>query len=149
METCLLLIFLISLIIVHLCSCSSKSEYADGTLADVEDHFNSLLLSANSHTILVVSVEESGDYLQFTRNKAGIQLDLPQITARQQEFAKKFRDIAQESGLIVITNRGSDNTRFLDINVYGNLTKITATATAFLKKLYAIDESTRLIFITT
>ncbi len=103
---------------------------------------------AQSNSILLISISKTVDFIQFTGDRTGVELDLPQITEWQKELHTKFHTIAKKMGLVVIKNDGADGSQFLDINIHGDLTKVTDITSKFIKQLYEIEEEADLIFTT-
>ena len=116
------------------------------TLADLETYLAALMRSKHADAFLIVEVEGTLDFLQFTSNSSGVQLDLPLLTERQVALESKFRSIAQELALEIEENKGSSGDRFLDINLSGDASKIAATVEQVFGRLYAVDRETAIRF---
>ena len=146
------IILVISLIIIgvvlYINFRSTETNSVSGTLDDINDHLKKLMYSNEDGAYLSISISKTGDFIQFTGDRTGVQLDLPQITERQKELNNKFHTIAKEMGLVVIKNDGADGSQFLDINIHGDLTKVTDITSKFIKQLYEIEEETDLTFTT-
>lgn len=146
MEIIMVLILIIGVVVYYSLTYFSEKHCVIGQLEDIDFHFKQLQTLADPNKVLIVMVEDTGDFLQFTGNSRGVQLDLPLFTERQIALSDTFYSIAQEFGLIVIRNRGPDGARFLDINLHGNLTRVSSISSRFIQKLYNIQQDTNLIF---
>jgi hypothetical protein len=148
----MIIILVIALIIIgvvlYIYFRSTETNSVSGKLGDINDHLKKLMYSDEDGAFLSISISKTGDFIQFTGDRKGVQLDLPQITERQKELHTKFHTIAKEMGLVVIKNDGADGSQFLDINIHGDLTKVTDIVSKFIKQLYEIEEETDLIFTT-
>ncbi len=148
MKFLLVIAIIVVGVILYLNLRSTETNSVSGKIGDINDHFKKLMLLEEGEGFLAVTVSDTGDFVQFTGDKTGVQLDLPQITDRQKDLNTKFNSIAKEMGLIVIKNEGSDGSEFLDINIHGDVTKVTDIASDFIRKLYNVEETTEIIFTT-
>lgn len=149
MKTLLIIIsFIVVILILSQYFRPTDTNSVPGKLTNIQEHITKLMTPDSGKKILIVTISEPDDFIQFTGDKTGIQLDLPQVSKRQKELNSKFNFIAQDFGLIVINNEGTDGTKFLDINIHGEVSKVSNIASKFIKKLYDITEETDIIFTT-
>jgi hypothetical protein len=148
MKLILIIALIVVGVILYIHFRSTETNSVSGKLDDLKDHLRTLMSSDEDGAFLAVTISKTGDFIQFTGDSAGVQLDFPQITERQKELSNKFHAIAMEMGLIVIKNEGSDGSQFLDINIQGNVSKVTEIAAKFISDLYGIEEETGLIYTT-
>jgi len=148
MKLILIIALIIIGIVLYINFRSTETKSVSGKLGDINDHLKKLMFSDEDGAYLAVTVSKTGDFIQFTGDRTGVQLNLPQITERQKEFNKRIHTIAKDMGLIVIKNDGTDGFQFLDINIHGDVTKITEIASKIIKSLYDVEEETDLIYTT-
>ena len=148
MKIILIITLIVIGVVIYIHFRSTETNSVPGKLSDINDHLKKLMYSDEDGAFLAVTISETSDFIQFTGDKTGVQLDLPQITERQKELSSKFHNIAKEMGLVVINNEGTDGSKFLDINIHGDLSLVTEIVTKFITDLYEIKEETDLIYTT-
>ena len=57
---------------------------SQGQLSELERYIDRLMRSTSETSFLVVIVGHEDDFIQMTGNRAGVQLDFPLVTQRQQ-----------------------------------------------------------------
>ena len=119
---------------------------AQGSLKDIENFINSLMVSDNDNAFLILGISGTEDFIQFSGVEKGVLLDFPLITDRQKELESHFRQSVLKEGLKIIENKGSDGTIFLDIDINGSPTDISKTTGALLKRVFGVTESSMLEF---
>jgi hypothetical protein len=117
-----------------------------GSLKDIENNLNKLMSSNNDHAFLIVEVSGTENFIQFSGGDKGIQLDFPLVTDHQKEIEAKVRQRAKDQNLVIIENKGSDGSRFLDINIDDSSSKIAEIVKSLLKNIYGVSESSKLMF---
>jgi hypothetical protein len=73
-------------------------------------------------------------------------VDFPQITPRQQSFEEKIRSVAGREGLELVETRGSDGSRFLDLNINGESRVVAAICSKVLCEVYSVSGDAELLF---
>ena len=110
-----------SLVALGLTSCTSapaaEPTRTAGQLADVPSHLAALHQASEPDAYLIIEVQGTEDFLQFTASPTVVELDLPLVTERQQSLEEPFRAAAADLGLAVRDSRGSEGSRFLDIDL--------------------------------
>lgn len=101
-----------------------------------------LMNSTKDGSFLIVGVQGSEDFLQLTGNSTGVQLDFPLLTDRQQSLESKIRNAAANQNLMIKEQRGSDGSRFLDIDINGEPNYIAAVCRRFMEQVYGASETT-------
>lgn len=117
-----------------------------GSLKDLEANLSKLMGSNNDHAFLIIEVSGTEDFIQFSGDDKGVQLDFPLVTDRQKEMEAQIRQSAKNQNLAIIENKGSDGSRFLDIDIDGSPSEITEISKALLKSIYRVNESSTLMF---
>jgi hypothetical protein len=148
MKFILIIALIVIGVVLYIHFRSTETNSVSGKLEDLDDHLRKLMSSDEDGAFLAVAISKTGDFIQFTGDGTGVQLDLPQITERQKELSNKFHAIAEELGLVVIKNEGPDGSQFLDINIPGDVSKVTEIAAKLISDLYGIEEETGLIYTT-
>jgi len=116
-----------------------------GTLADVETHLRRLLAAKDPHAFLIVSVEGTPHFLQFSADSTGIELDFPLVTAEQQKREQAIRRFCQGPDRLLRESSGSDGSRFLDCDLPRDARRGAEIARQALKELFGVVESAGLI----
>ena len=117
-----------------------------GTLADVETQLRRLVNATDPHAFLIITVEGTQHFLQFSGDSTGIELDYPLATADQQSREQAFRQVCQGPDASLRESRGSDGTRFLDCDLPPNAERAAKIAEQALRELFGVADSTGLIF---
>lgn len=117
-----------------------------GSLKNIEENLSKLMSSNNDHAFLIIEVSGTEDFIQFSGDDRGVQLDLPLVTDRQKEMEAQIRQSAKNQNLVIIENKGSDGSRFLDIDIDGSPSEITEISKGLLKNIYGVNESSTLMF---
>ncbi len=102
--------------------------------------------STNEYSFLIIKIQGTYDFIQFTGDTKGVQLNFPLITEEQKQHEAAFNNVSKKLNLKVIENKGSDGSRFLDIDINGNANEISNTIKSFIKNLFNVDQSTSLEF---
>lgn len=127
----------------------SKSDYSSteiGNTDNIEGLIKKLMKSTNETAFLRIQIQDTEDFIQFTGDATGVQLNLPLITDRQKSLGPAFSEVGAELDLQVIENEGTDGSKFLDIDINGNETEISNTVQKFIGKLFNANPSTKLVF---
>jgi len=117
-----------------------------GSLNELEENISKLMGSNNDNAFLIVEVSGTEDFIQFSGDDKGVQLDFPLVTERQKEMEAQIRQSAKNQNLAIIENKGSDGSRFLDIDIDGNPFKIAEISKDLLKNIYGVNESSTLMY---
>jgi len=123
-----------------------KTTTSSGATSDIQGHIENLMNSKNEYAFLIITVQGTLDFIQFTGNKSGVQLDLPLITERQKELKQSFKETAKALGLAVIENKGADGSDFLDINIHESSKEIAEISAIFMERLFNITSNSKLKF---
>ena len=123
-----------------------KTTTSLGTTSDIQTHIDSLMNSKNEYAFLIITLKGTLNFIQFTGDKSGAQLDFPLITDRQKELKKTFKETANELGLNVIENKGADGSDFLDINIHDSSKEIAKISIIFMERLFNITPNSKLEF---
>ena len=139
-------LILIAFLAFKFLSKSNDSVTSIGNVDSIESIIINLMKSTNEYAFLIIKIHGTEDFIQFTGDAKGVQLDLPLITDRQKDLESAFRSAVNELNLKVIENKGSDGSRFLDIDLNGNAFEITNIVKIFIEKLFNVNSSTKLVF---
>ena len=112
--------------------------------ASMQAHIEGLMASPRQDSFLIVTVKGTEEFIQFTSDQTGVQLDFPIITARQRTKEQSFRETAKKQGLAVIESKGSDGSRFLDINIEGSPSEVSQVARAFVADFLDVTDDSDL-----
>lgn len=139
-----------TLVALGLTGCASdpaaEPERVSGSLADVPGFLSALVDSPASDAFLIIEVDGTADFLQFTAGDTVIELDLPLITPRQQQLEKEFRRTAADLELVVRVSIGSNGARFLDIDLDARSPGTAPLVQKFLAGLYGVSDESPLVF---
>ena len=119
-----------------------------GSLSSIEVHMGKLMASADPHAFLIVTVAGTPDFIQFSGDSAGVQMDLPLITERQRGLGTAFRAACDKAGLSISRTAGSNGAQFLDVNISGSSREISQKVARILGQVFGLDERSALEFQT-
>jgi hypothetical protein len=125
--------------------CSKKvdeSPKIQGKLKDIENHLNRLMASSSNYGFLIIEISGTSDFIQLSGDKKGVQLDFPLATDHQKSLEANIRQSAKVLNLEIIENKGSDGTRFLDIDLKSSPSEISKVTENLLKKVFKVSEAT-------
>ena len=125
---------------------SSSLESESGRIFDLAPYVDRLMRSNDPHAYLIISIVHSEDFMQLSGDASGVEIDFPQITARQQSLDDKIRGVAGREGLAVVETHGSDGSRFLDLNVNGESRVVAAICSKVLREVYSVSGDAELLF---
>lgn len=117
-----------------------------GDLRDIEGVLQSLRESENPQSFLIVSVLDTGDFIQFSSNESAFEMDFPQITDRQKELRERFEATCAGLGLQLSVNRGTDGSEFLDYELEGEISVVSNVVRVVLTDVFGVGSSTSLQF---
>jgi len=100
------------------------------------------LMNSTQQAYLIATVSGTDDFLQMTGGPTGVQIDFPLITPRQQGFESTIRQAATVRRLKVKENRGSDGSRFLDIDVTDDSRAIAQICRTLMRDVYSTSHDT-------
>jgi hypothetical protein len=102
--------------------------------------------SPGDGAFLVITVNGTEDFLQMTGDTSGVQLNFPLITARQMSMESNIRAVAERNGFVLVENKGSDGSRFLDINLSANASEAARVSEILLREVFRVADATKLDF---
>jgi len=73
-------------------------------------------------------------------------LDFPLITPRQNKLETSFWNAAKDLNLDVVENKGSDGSRFLDIDINGSASAVSDIVKLFIARFLSVTRDTALEF---
>lgn len=113
---------------------------------ELHNHVDRLMRAPGDGAFLIISVSGTDDFLQLTGDPQGVQIDFPLITKRQLSLESKIRLTAEAEGLVVVENKGSDGSRFLDIDIEADVAGVTRVCRMLLREVFGAGEAARLKF---
>jgi hypothetical protein len=119
---------------------------ARGTLGDVERHLERLLKASDPHAFLVIEVQGTPHFLQFTASAAAIEMDYPLATQEQQAREAAVGTFCREAGLQFRKTEGSDGTRFLDCDLPHDAASAATLVRRALEDLFGASSTSQLLF---
>jgi hypothetical protein len=115
-----------------------------GSIDDIENNIEKIMRSTKKDAFLIAKVHGTSDFIQFTGDAKGVQLDFPLVTDRQKSMETAFRSVAKELNLEIVGNRGSGGQNFLDIDIKGTTAEITVIARTLMEKLFRVNQNTKI-----
>ena len=112
----------------------------------MQSFLDSLRRSGRLDAYLIIQVRDTPDFLQFCAAYGRMEIDLPQITARQEALAPALRQVAAAHGLSVRESVGSNGGRFLDVDVGAADPNTAHVVRQLLADLFGVGEDTPLEF---
>jgi len=117
-----------------------------GTIADIGRNIERLVRSTDSHAFLVIELDGTPHFLQFTAGPKAIEMDFPQVTDAQRRRAGAFRALCASAGLPLRESDGSDGSRFLDCDLPRDAARASAVVERALIELFDASSTTPLRF---
>jgi hypothetical protein len=105
-----------------------------------------LLAATDPHAFLIITVEGTSHFLQFSADSTGIELDFPLVTAEQEKRELAIRRFCQGPDMSLRESSGSDGSRFLDCDLPRDARRAAEIARQALQDLFGVAESGRLLF---
>lgn len=106
------------------------------------------LANAPDYGVLVITIDGSEDFLQFSASRGTVQMDFPLVTPTQQSREQAIREFFRARGHTLIENRGSEGSRFLDWDFAGDPIVVADLTKIVLTSLFGATEATRFRFQT-
>ena len=118
----------------------------EGNSSDLQGIIKKLMYSINEGSYVIVKVSDTESFLQFTGDKKGIQLDFPMLTEVQQQHKNNIIKVGNDLGLLLIENKGTDGSLFLDFNIHGSAEQISEIIKTFLTEVFKAGETSKLTY---
>lgn len=115
-----------------------------GGFSNLEHQFNCLINGQPKVRNLIVEVNGTSDFIQFSHFRDHVQVDFPLVTERQKSLRDKYQGEVQKMGYSAEISKGSDGASFLDFDVPadpGNVAEICAT---LLKRTFELTGNEKL-----
>lgn len=119
---------------------------ARGTFADVQQHLERLLSASDPNAFLVIELQDTPHFLQFTASAEAIELDYPLATEEQRRREEAVGAFCRNAGLQIRRTEGSDGTRFLDCDLPRDPAAAAGIIRRALEDLFGASSMTQLRF---
>ena len=96
-----------------------------GSLNHLESLVTRLVNSKVEHSYLGIKPEGATAFFQLTASGESTQIDFPLITAEQKALSSAVKEVASRNALVVYETIGTGGSKFLDIDVNGNPSRVT------------------------
>ena len=106
----------------------------------------SRLMHPSGYGFLVIRLNEQDDFIQCSGDPKGIQVNIPLITPRQIELESKIHIAINVLGLQLSETKGSDGSRFLDININGEAPQVSIIMQSLVYEVFGVTSSNKLRF---
>jgi len=124
-----------------------RTNYSEsGLLADLPKQFDLLQNSTSSFETLVISVNSTSEFVQFSKYGKNIELDFPLVTDNQKILEPKFREVCKVHALEIRDSEGSDGSRFLDVDLPQGTEKRATIVKNILTDVFDVTERAKLKF---
>jgi hypothetical protein len=136
------IIFLIIIIFLVVKKEQKVSKPIEIDINELAGYLEQLQMATANDAYLIVSLKNSENFIQFTSDRAGFQMDFPLVSASHKNLKNKFLSIASEFGLNVDRTKSlSGSDEFLDINLNGLHTTVCTIIISFTKKLFDLGDN--------
>jgi len=123
------------------CAPASQPVAGHTTVGELHHVFSEFVKS--DHATVVFTAAGTSKFVQFSGGRGGVEMDFPLVEADQLAREQAIREFSKKRGLNVVENRGSDGSRFLDILLPPDPTKLAEyTKSAFAEVLEISSEAT-------
>ena len=128
-------------------ACSPVPETSTrGTLPDVQGHLERLLKASDPQAFLIIALQGTPHFLQFTASADVIEMDYPLATDEQRQRGDAVSAFCQRSGLRLRKTEGSDGTQFLDCDLPHDAAAAAAIVQRAINELFGASSTTELRF---
>ena len=117
-----------------------------GGIESIEGFLQSLMRSERSDAFRFIAVDGTDDFVQFTGDEGGVQLDMPLIADRQRSLEPAFRKACKLISERIETSEGSGGETFLDVKIEGTAAEIAEKVKVVMAEMYQVSEETPLRF---
>ena len=128
------------------CSAPRTQQEEYGNLESISRYIERLMLDGREGGFLIISIQGTDDFIQFTGDAQGVQIDFPIVTKRQASLEQAFMDACRVIGVSVKRSSGTDGSQFLDANINGSVHEVSGKVWTVLSTLYSVSEDTTLAF---
>ena len=101
----IIIIVIIALVVVIIkaqVSSVVEPEHSIRNIDNIEPLIGRLMNSQKDQAFVIITKHGTEDFIQFTGDEIGVQLDFPIITENQKKYECKFKSVVQKMGLITI-----------------------------------------------
>lgn len=133
-------------IVVWLVRRTSVSTGYLGDFRDIPAFLTKLIHATADDAFLIITIVDTGDFLQFSAAEGIVQMDYPLVTKRQRETAERLSAVCSQLGLTLDKNKGSDGTDFIDYDISGTSTEMAAVVQKVLEQAFDVSEGQKLVF---
>jgi hypothetical protein len=140
----IILIVVIAISIFIFSNQSRNTKIIVGSINDIEPNIDKIMKSNQKDAFLIVKIKGTDDFIQFTGDTKGVQLDFPLVTERQKSMEVAYKQVAKELNLAIVENRGSSGDNFLDINIKGTSVQIADISRIILEKMFKVNSSSKI-----
>jgi hypothetical protein len=123
----------------------SESESFVGGWDDVDEYVRRLA-NAPEYGVLIIGVQGSEDFVQFSASDESVQMDFPLVTVAQQAREAAMRAFFEARDTPIMENHGSDGERFLDVELSGDPERIAEVTRDVLADVFDATPADRLHF---
>ena len=117
-----------------------------GRASDIPSLVERVMLSPAEDAYLIINIHQDSAFMQMTGDENGVQLDFPLITPRQRSLEGRIREAATRLGLEAFDVDGSDDARFLDVEVNGEPRVVGAACAEVFREVFGEAADAELIF---
>jgi hypothetical protein len=96
--------------------------------------------------VLIIAVQGTEDFVQFSASEASVQMDFPLVTAAQQAREEAVRTFFEARSMPIVENRGLDGSRFLDVELGGDPEVIAEITREVLAEVFGASPADSLQF---
>lgn len=111
-------VLLLMTICFYMFTKSKNSNTPAITSGEFAKYFDILKNSRNDDAYIVIAIENSEDFIQFTNSSEGFEIDIPLITERQKSLESKIIEVYKKNNLTYRYNYSTNHkNRFIDLYV--------------------------------
>ena len=117
-----------------------------GRLADLDAWFHRLFSVQRSGAFLMVFVDDTENFIQFSPGPLDVKMEFPLVTPQQQGLETEMRQVGEKLGMQVNELKGTDGTRFLNYTLDRDPQALVTAAREVLTAVFGANEESRLVF---
>ena len=126
--------------------CRVAPPKTSGTFADLQPQLDRLVRATDPHAFLVIELEDTPHFVQFSAGADVIELDYPIVTVEQRSREAAVRQFCTTAGHRLRETTGSNGARFLDCDLPRDATLAAAAVRQALEAVFGATATTRLLF---
>lgn len=113
---------------------------------DIQLFINELRNSKADDAFLIIKIDGTENFIQFSGTSEVVQMDFPMITENQRTYEMRIKAYGKKHELEIVENLGTDGSRFLDFDLSGSASLIATQIVTAFSDIFSVDSDRMLQF---